>query len=313
MPEFQSGTKIGRPTWRSASVDSERRHYLKRLLRLLVDIVVALSVIGACVALYRFGIIALLVIVFPLNDVQLTVLRRIGVTASLFAGYWAVAKYYERRIINEFALKLVAVSISAFCGIALIGLTIVSLFALNNYQLLSFRGFSAALPIMSAIVLGVLFEEVIFRGIIFRLLEAHSGTVIALLAQAPIFGVLHYFNDATTAMTVISVTLIGAFWTLIYVYSRNLWVVIANHAAWNVTIFVSGVPLSGQEHWRISAPFESSYQGPAWLTGGGFGPEDSVINILVMTCALGALTYWVWQQKRFVRGSSIEPKPSTTG
>ncbi len=246
---------------------------------------------------------ALLENIFPLNDVQVTVLRRIGVTASLFVGYWAVARYYEKRIITELAFKPLAISIGAAFGIALIGITILLLYALNNYQLLSFRGYSAALPIISAIVVGVVFEEVVFRGVLFRLLEKHAGTVRALIAQSLIFGGLHLFNEGTSAMTVISVTLIGAFWAAIYVYSRNLWVVVANHVAWNVTIFVSGVPLSGQQKWRSSAPFESSYQGPVWLTGGGFGPEDSIINILVMACALGGLTYWARRQGYFVAGS----------
>jgi len=280
--------------------------FLKRFFRMLVDIVVALLVIGACVASYRLGIMALLENIFPLNDIQITVLRRIGVTASLFLGYWAVAKYYERRVITEFAFRPLAIPISAFSGIALIGMTILTLFALDNYRMLSFRGYSAALPIMGQIPLAVVFEEVVFRGVIFRLLEQHAGTVKALVTQALIFGGLHLFNEGTSAMTVISVTLLGAFWAAIYVYSRNLWVVVANHFAWNATIFVSGVPLSGQEEWRLSAPFESSYQGPVWLTGGGFGPEDSIINILVMACALGGLAYWAWRQKSFVTGSWID-------
>ena len=137
------------------------------------------------------------------------------------------------------------------------------------------------------------------RGVIFRLLEQYAGTGIALIFQAFLFGSLHVFNEGTSAMTVISVTLLGAFWTALYVFSRNLWVVIAHHAAWNITIFATGAPLSGQEEWRLSAPLESTYQGPVWLTGGGFGPEDSLINVLVMICATAGLAYWAWRKKRF--------------
>lgn len=283
--------------------------HLKRFFRLLFDILVALLAIGACVAFYRFAVLVLLEIIAPLNETQITALRRIGVTASLLVGYWAVAKYYERRTVTELSFKPLTISISAVIGIALISATILSLYALKNYQLLSFRGYSAAMPIMSVIFLGVVFEEVVFRGVIFRLLEQHSGTVKAMFAQALIFGSLHTFNDGTSAMTVISVTLLGAFWAAIYVYTRNLWAVIANHAAWNITIFVMGIPLSGQEEWRISAPFESSYQGPVWLTGGAFGPEDSIINVLVMTCALGGLAYWAWRQGSFVKGSWADSEP----
>lgn len=272
---------------------------LKRYLRLITDLAVSLSAIGACVALYRFGVMTVLASTFPLSQLQLTSLRRVGVTASLLGAYWAVARFYERRTVSELALAPVAMSLSASSGIILVGITILSLYALDAYQVLSFRGFAAAPSIMGVILVGVIFEEVVFRGVIFRLLEQHAGTAVALVAQALIFGGLHLFNTGTSPTTSISVTLLGAFWAVIYVYSRNLWAAIANHLAWNITIFLSGLPLSGQEEWRLSAPFASSYRGPAWLTGGAFGPEDSIVTLLVMASALGLLTHRAWRQGCF--------------
>lgn len=57
------------------------------------------------------------------------------------------------------------------------------------------------------------------------------------------------------------------------------------------------------QQWRLSAPFESGVRGPVWLTGGGFGPEDSVINIVVMACALGGLGWAAWRKGSFSTGS----------
>ena len=39
------------------------------------------------------------------------------------------------------------------------------------------------------------------------------------------------------------------------------------------------VPLSGIDDWRALAPLESRYAGSDWLTGGIFGPENSVLVI----------------------------------
>jgi membrane protease YdiL (CAAX protease family) len=284
--------------------------YLKRLGRLLVDLAVPLLAIGLCIALYRFGVIALVERLVPAREVLVTILRRVGVVGSLFFGYWVIARYHERRRLNELAFRPLATAAGAVSGIVLIGLTIVSLFALDAYQLVSVRGYATALPVMGTIVLIVMVEEAVFRGIFFRLLEQHAGTLKALVVQALAFGALHLFNEGTTAMTMISVTLLGAFWTLIYVHTRNLWVVIAHHAAWNLTIFTSGVPLSGQEGWRRSAPLESAAVGPGWLTGGGFGPEDSILNVFVMACAVCGLGYWVWRQKAWVSGSWSEESRS---
>lgn len=281
---------------------------LRPLLRLLADIAVALAAIAACVAVIRLGVMPLLEASLPLGDAQITFLRRAGVTAALLAGYLAVARFYERRKATELAPAPLAIALGALSGMAMIGLTVASLFALGKYQLQAYRGWSAAWPILVMIVLAVLFEEVIFRGVIFRLLERHAGTVTALAIQAPAFGALHLFNQGTTAVTALSVTLLGAFWALVYVRTRNLWAVVAHHAAWNATIFVSGVPLSGQEEWRAAAPWESAYQGPVWLTGGAFGPEDSLINIVVMTVAVAALAVWIVERGLLMKGARSESR-----
>lgn len=276
--------------------------YLKRIGRLAADVGLALLVIGASVAAFRWGVMALVEKLLPLAEVALTVVRRVGVTAVLIAAYWAVARYYEHRRTGELSFRPLAIALGAALGVALIGVTILALYALGNYRLLGIRGLSAALPVMVLIVLGVVFEEVVFRGVVFRLLERDAGTLGALVAQAPLFGVLHLFNEGTSAMTVISVTLLGALWASIYVRWRNLWVVVANHAAWNLAIFVTGLPLSGQERWRASAPLETSYQGPDWVTGGGFGPEDSILNVVVLAAALGVLLHRLRQRGLLRRG-----------
>ncbi|MDX1502684.1 MAG: type II CAAX endopeptidase family protein [Thermoanaerobaculia bacterium] len=272
-------------------------------MRLLADLAVPLLAIGACIVLYRLGFAALAESLFSPEGVLVTVFRRLGVIVSLFLGYWAAARYYERRRPTELALEPVPAALSALLGIGLIGATILALFALGQYRLLSVRGVSAALPLMSMIVLMVVIEEAVFRGVIFRLLEKHTGTVSALVVQSLGFGLLHLLNEGTTAVTVISVTLLGAFWSLIFVHSRNLSVVIANHAAWNLTIFVAGVPLSGAEEWRLSAPLETASEGPLWLTGGSFGPEDSVVNILVMAGAVLVLASRTRRKGAFVAGA----------
>lgn len=87
---------------------------------------------------------------------------------------------------------------------------------------------------------------------------------------------------------------------MVFVYSRNLWVVSCNHAAWNAVIFMSGVPLSGTQEWSASAPFESRYEGSVWMTGGGFGPEDSIINVLRMAVVFVGMTYFAKRQKLII-------------
>jgi hypothetical protein len=118
-----------------------------------------------------------------------------------------------------------------------------------------------------------------------------------------LFSLQHLGNveDASlvaTLTTLISGVLIGAFWALVFVLTRNLWVVGANHAAWNYSIMLTGLPLSGLENWREIAPLESGYNGPDWLTGGAFGPEDSALTIGLMIVCLVVLFHEARKRKR---------------
>ena len=79
---------------------------------------------------------------------------------------------------------------------------------------------------------------------------------------------------------------LGLLWAGVFILTRNLWVTAANHAAWNFTILLTGVPLSGIEDWRNIVPLETRYAGPDWLTGGIFGPESSFIVIMFVTAAV---------------------------
>ncbi len=85
-----------------------------------------------------------------------------------------------------------------------------------------------------------------------------------------------------------------------FILTRNLWVVAAHHAAWNFTILLSGVPLSGIEDWRRLAPLESRFAGPDWLTGGMFGPESSLMVIASTAIAIVFLLCAARQRKAFL-------------
>jgi hypothetical protein len=97
---------------------------------------------------------------------------------------------------------------------------------------------------------------------------------------------------------------LGFLWAGLFVLTRNLWVVAANHAAWNFTILLSGVPLSGIEDWRPLAPIESRYAGPDWLTGGMFGPESSLL--LMMSSTVAAVVVLRWARRR----GAFRPPPA---
>ena len=52
-------------------------------------------------------------------------------------------------------------------------------------------------------------EEILFRGITFRILEESVGTLLALLLSASLFGALHMTNNSATVASTISVIILG--------------------------------------------------------------------------------------------------------
>ncbi|HSX59901.1 MAG TPA: CPBP family intramembrane glutamic endopeptidase [Tahibacter sp.] len=274
---------------------------LRPARRLLVRLVLAGLFLVAAVQAYRLALLPALLALFEPGEAATGVIRRFGILVFALASYFAYVRLVEKRAAREWYPAPRAMLTAAAAGAALISITTLSLFALDAYQLSEYRGLRGELVrVASVILIAATLEELVYRGILFRLVEDAWGTTPALWLQAAVFGVGHLENvieQATPldiAATVLSCMLLGAFWALVYVWTRNLWVASLNHAAWNFAIVLSGAPLSGLEEWRAVAPIASTVQGPAWLTGGIFGPEASAITLVVLTACLVLL----WRRTR---------------
>ncbi len=244
------------------------------------------------ILIFRQGLLPLIEGVCHPGPELLSVLRRTGILLTAVAGYWAFVHWHERREATELHLRPIQLLLGGVSGAALVALPMAVLFALGIYERVLFRGASSALLAVATLIgIAAILEELVYRCLLFRLLERAWGTQLALVVQAVVFALQHLENvaqggisDAVT--TLISVTLVGMLWGAVFVLARNLWVVAANHAAWNFTILLAGLPLSGIEDWRKLAPLESRFAGPDWLTGGMFGPESSLLVMASTTVAV---------------------------
>lgn len=249
------------------------------------------AILGPMVAV-RLGLLPMLDTLFQPGPEWLSALRRGGIVLSALAGYMAYVRWHDKRKATELGLRTIPLLLGAVSGAGLVAMPIAVLFALGSYELVQFRGVSSALLGVAAVIgIAALLEELAYRALLFCVLERAWGTGIALLAQAAVFAVGHLENVengeiANVAAMLVSVTLLGLLWGGVFVLARNVWVVAAHHAAWNFTILLSGVPLSGIEDWRALAPIESRYAGPSWMTGGMFGPESSLVVILSTAVAV---------------------------
>jgi membrane protease YdiL (CAAX protease family) len=135
-------------------------------------------------------------------------------------------------------------------------------------------------------VLAAFMEELLFRGILFRWIEAFAGSWAALVVTSALFGLAHIFNaNATWTSSLAIMVEAGALLGGAYMLARNLWVPMGLHAAWNFTQgFLFDVPVSGND---MHGLVQAKLSGPVLLSGGTFGLEASMIGV-VLSIPLGA-------------------------
>jgi uncharacterized protein len=259
------------------------RQRLRAASRALGSLLLGAVVILGAVLLFRQGLLPLIDAVFQPGTERLGAFRRAGILLVAVTAYWAYVRWHEKREATELRLQPLRLALGGVGGAAMAGLPIAVLFVLGAYEVVLFRGLSPGLPSAAGTIgIAAVLEELVYRCLLFRVLERTWGTGVALAIQAVVFALMHLANveqgGAGDVMAMlVSVTLLGLLWAGLFVLTRNLWVVAAHHAAWNFTILLSGLPLSGIEDWRALAPVESRHAGADWLTGGMFGPESSLL------------------------------------
>lgn len=283
------------------------RQRLRVTARTLGSLLLGGVVVLGSMFVFRQGLLRLIDMVFRPGAEWLSAFRRAGILLSAMAGYWAYVRWHEKREVTELRLQPIRLLMGGASGAALVAFPIAVLFAIGAYKLVLYRGASPVLFGVAAVIgIAATLEELVYRCLLFRVLEQAWGTRAALAVQAVLFTLPHLENiphgrPGDVAALLVSVTVLGLLWAGLFVLTRNLWVSVANHAAWNFTILLSGVPLSGIEDWRKLAPLETRYAGPDWLTGGMFGPESSLLVIILATVAVVLLLRVAWQRGAFLK------------
>lgn len=262
------------------------------LIRIAVGVVISASAL--------LGANAGLRILFSSESDLLRVARWLLSTSAMVATYWFLFRTYEGRMISELSreglLNESLIGLSA--GSLSIGLVIGVLGLLGYYEMHStIRPIQLLLPLFLFIALGA-FEELIFRGIIYRIAEDSLGTLLALILSALLFGLAHLSNANANVISVASAASGGVLAGLLFSVTRRLWLPIFFHAGWNWAQASLGVPVSGIE--ELPYPVQSSIRGPALITGGAFGPENSVLTIALVLALSGVVYYVAWKRGNLV-------------
>ncbi|MGW3167916.1 CPBP family intramembrane glutamic endopeptidase [Streptomyces sp. NPDC001142] len=201
------------------------------------------------------------------------------VVLSVFVYQWVVGRT-ERRQVTGLAREGARGSLlrGLAIGVAMFGCVIANIYFLGDYEVHGFGSLTGAIGLVGFMAGAAVTEELMFRGLLFRLVERGLGTYIAL--SGVVFGAAHLLNEDASLLGAVAIAIeAGGMLAAAYAATRSLWLPIGLHFGWNFAesgIFGAEVSGNGDTHGLLDA----STSGAELITGGEFGPEASVYSVL---------------------------------
>ena len=213
-------------------------------------------------------------------------------------GYWAYVNRVERRKVAELSGSgaLAEWALGAGLGVLLGLLTLAPLGGLGVYRIEGLGDSFSLLKQIPEMLLVSVFEELLIRGVIFRIAEQAWGSRRALVLSTAVFVAAHLPGEISMMGVLVTAAASLAF-TAAYQLSRRLWLPMGMHFAWNYLFSaVFSVPVSGHE---AKGWLHGSMSGPDWLSGGAYGVEASATALLVWALAAALLLRRAYARGRF--------------
>lgn len=170
----------------------------------------------------------------PVKSVQ----HIVALVIAGFAVYRGYASFIEQREVSELAGPGMGreLGIGLLVGAGLYTTCELILMALGIYRINGLNTLSFMIPAIAMALSSGVFEELLFRGVLFQSVETWFGSWAALVVSSLVFGLTHLMNPQGTLEGALfiaveaGILLAGAF-----MLTRRLWMSIGFHVAWNYT------------------------------------------------------------------------------
>lgn len=220
---------------------------------------------------------------------------------------YLMMRFIDRRSFISLGLKRnLRATKDLLAGIAIAAVMMGLIYLLQwGFGWLQFQGFAweietpsrvirSTLTILLALILVGWNEELLSRGYHLQTLASGLNHFWGVLISSIFFGVLHINNPHTSWISVTGIILAGLFLAYAYMRTKQLWLPIGLHIAWNFFEgVVFGFPVSGMDFYNL---IYIRVDGPETITGGDFGPEAGLI--LIPALLLGTACVWWYSRSR---------------
>jgi membrane protease YdiL (CAAX protease family) len=212
--------------------------------------------------------------------------------------YRAYVRIVEKRDVSELSgsgapLEL---GLGALIGLGMVTATVILLWAFGSYAVAGVNSVAVIFVSLANDGAGAFVEEVILRGVVFRISEERLGTWVALAISVVLFALLHLASPGASVVGAIVAGVEGGILlSAAYVLTQRLWLAIGIHFAWDFSqdaIFGIGKGAKGLLQGELS--------GPALLAGGRAGIEGSFVALLLCLIVSALLLAAARQRGNFV-------------
>ena len=188
----------------------------------------------------------------------------------------------------------------ALVGAGLLGGTVAALAAIGFYRVEAVNAWTVLIPAFAVALQAAYVEELLFRGVLLRIVDESLGTWPALVISAALFGVVHLGSPNATLYTALAISLeAGLLLGAAYVLTRRLWLPIGIHFAWN---FMQAGVFGGTrsaEALGVRSLLDARVSGPDLLSGGGSGLDGSIFAVMLCLAVAAALLVLAHRRGRF--------------
>jgi len=144
-------------------------------------------------------------------------------------------------------------------------------------------------------------DEFIFRGYLLFIYTRGMSFWVSALILSLLFGAAHLGNPNENPFGILQVVVVGMIFCLTIRRTGSIWLAVGFHLTWDwAQTYFYGTADSGLL--GVGRLLHSSSVGPTWLTGGGAGPEGSVIAFVVL------LLFALFVQVRFPNALYLSAK-----
>ncbi len=216
------------------------------------------------------------------SDTMVMVVVTLLGTLVMTATYYYLFKYYEKRTITELSFKpAIKELLGGFgLGLVVIALEFLILYLFGFYKITSFEGLQLFLAPLGFLIGAAMLEEIMFRGVLYRIMENWQGTIVALLVSAVLFELPHLMNPNGSVFGSITGVIFGLVTGIMYTYTKRLWLPFSFHLGWNLAQPIFGSNITGVD--RFGVVFNAELKGDVLLTGTAMGIEDSILSVFTL-------------------------------